>query len=53
MVLRDFLCLLGATLPPLMALRRLRKLFGGVQGPPGGRRDRFRPSTHAVSGPEQ
>ena len=53
MVLRDFLCLLGATLPPLIALRRLREPFRGAQGPPGGCRDRFRPSKHAMSGPEQ
>ena len=52
MILYHFLCLLGATLPLLIALRRLRKLFRGVQGPPGGRRDRFRPSTRAASGPE-
>ena len=31
----------------------LRKLLRGVQVPPGGYSDRFRPRTHALSGPEQ
>ena len=53
MVLHHFLCLLSARLAPLRALGRLRELLRGVQVPPGGWSDRFRPRTHALSDPEQ